>query len=141
VTVIDAPLRYNFAWSGFTELEPAASVRLVATSTNEAGYTVELEPGQPQLFVANADHGDSTYEPQRWVADVSRRLHPGESVAFLSITEQVVNPTTGHLPGQARDPHHSPFFGAFIAAGWKPGSLEVDRGVFVQVLTKPTRSH
>jgi hypothetical protein len=138
VTVIDAPLRYNFAWSGFAATKPPARVDLVATSTNEAGYTVELAPGQPQLFVADADHGDSTYHPARWVREVSKRVLPGDSITFFSITEQVVNPTTGHLPGQALDPHRSPFWKAFIHADWKPGRFGVVRGVYFQTLIAPS---
>ncbi len=138
VAVIDAPLRYNFAWSGFAATKPPARVDLVVTSTNEAGYTVELAHGQPQLFVAGADHGDSTYHPFRWVREVSKRVPPGESITFFSITEQVVNPTTGHLPGQALDPHRSPFWKAFIHAGWKPGRFGVVRGVYFQTLIPPS---
>ncbi len=137
VSVMDAPLRYNFAWSGFAATVPTAQVMLQATATNEAGYTVKLGPNQPKLFVASADHGDSTYHPDAWVAKVARRVSKGETITFFSITEQVVNPTTGPLPGQATDPHRSPFWKAFLAAGWKPGPLGVVRGVFFQVLTAP----
>ena len=138
VIVLDAPLRYNFAWSGFAVTNPPARVNLVATSTNEAGYTVELGVGQPQLFVADADHGDSTYHPARWVREIAQRVRPGDSITFFSITEQVVNPTTGHLPGQALDPHRSPFWKAFIHGGWKPGAFGVVRGVYFQTLTAPS---
>jgi len=141
LTVIDAPLRYNFAWSGFAAISPQASVSLVATSTNEAGYTVRLSERQPQLFIANADHGDSTYHPDAWVRKINARVSPGQTLTFFSLTEQVVNPTTGHLPGQALDPHRSPFWKAFLAAGWKPGAFGVVRGVYYQILVAGTPRH
>jgi hypothetical protein len=109
------------------------------TSTNEAGYTVVLASGQPQLFIADADHGDATYHPETWVGEISRRVTAHQSISFLSLTEQVINPTTGHLPGQAHDPHRSPFWKAFLRAGWKPGVFRVVRGVYVQQLIAPSR--
>jgi hypothetical protein len=69
------------------------------------------------------------------------RVRPGDSITFFSITEQVVNPTTGHLPGQALDPHRSPFWKAFIHAGWKPGRFGVVRGVYFQTLIAPSLQH
>ncbi|MEI6700277.1 MAG: hypothetical protein WCL38_00785 [Actinomycetota bacterium] len=139
IQVFDAGLRYNFAWSGYLATSDGVPPHLVITSSNEAGYTVRLPlKSTKTLFVASSDLGDSTYHPNVWVQrlDVMTSSQATPQLLFFGLTEQVVNPTTGPLPGQANDPHRSPFFHALMNDGWKVGAITVGRGVYAQILTK-----
>ena len=140
VQVFDAGLRYNFAWSGFSATRTGAPPLYVVTPSNEAGYTV-LAPIERErtTFLAAADLGDSTYHPRRWVQRLDQMTAGKQlpTLLFFGLTEQVVNPTTGPLPGQATDPHRSPFFHALTIDGWRVGAITVGRGVYAQILTKP----
>ncbi len=140
VQVFDAGLRYNFAWSGYEATPEGVPPRLVLDPSNEAGYTVRLHgDGAATTFIASSDPGDSTYHPEAWVRrlDAQAAAQPTPRLLFFGLTEQVVNPTTGPLPGQASDPHRSPFFGALVSDGWKVGAITIGRGVYAQILTKP----